>query len=243
MATTARGSGVTAAAYGVCSALSVLLSGRAAHSGGGARGRGGRRRAAGRAAVGAAAATDLSSLRQRPCRRPGRCCRGPGTSRSTRPTGWRWAPGWCRRAPATGRSTVLVANGNAGDRSVRAPLAAALADRGLGRAALRLPRLRRQPRQPVRAGAGARRACRPPVPRRRGGRAGPDRSSTARASAPPSSPSWPSSTRPPRSCCAPRSSTSPPSGSGTTRTSRSGRSCGTASRRPSTSRGWSPRSR
>src|SRR6185437_9162541 len=61
MATTARGSGVTAAAYGVCSALSVLLSGRATH-GGGARGRRGRRRAAGRAAVGAAAATDLLPL-------------------------------------------------------------------------------------------------------------------------------------------------------------------------------------
>ncbi len=31
------------------------------------------------------------------------------------------------RAVSDGRSTVLVANGNAGDRSVRAPLAAALA--------------------------------------------------------------------------------------------------------------------
>ena len=131
---------------------------------------------------------------------------------------WFVAPGEPDR-----RVGVLVATGNAGDRSLRAPLAAALAHHGLAvllfdyrgyggnrgrptqdglardvRAALRFLARRRRP-------AAATGCC-----------------TTARASAQPWSPSSRPSIRPPVSCSAHRSSISPRWAGCTTRSSRSG---------------------
>ena len=135
-------------------------------------------------------------------------------------------------------AAVLVASGNAGHRGHRAPLAEALRrGRAVG-AALRLPRLRRQPGQSQRGRAGPRRAGRPrpswsrtPTCRRSAS------STSARASAPPWSPSWPPSTRRPGWSSGHRSSTSPRSPPCTTRSCRRGRCCVTGSRWPSRSPG------
>ena len=77
-----------------------------------------------------AAAVDLLSRRPVRCRRPRRCCPVAGMSSCDTEDGIRlgawFFPAHRRRGPA-----VLVCNGNAGDRSVRAPLAAALNRMGL----------------------------------------------------------------------------------------------------------------
>ena len=115
---------------------------------------------------------------------------GAPRSRSSPTTGCGWPPGWPRPTGPDRRIAVLVAPGNAGNRLDRAPLAARSPPR-VHRAAAGLPRVRRKPRPAQRKGA-ARDADAADTYWRHGPTGS---SSSARASAPPSSPGSP--TQPP----------------------------------------------
>lgn len=71
--------------------------------------------------------------------------------------------GWFLPSDAARGPAALVFNGNAGDRSYRAPLAASLARQGWSVLLFELPWLRRKSRQPVRGGSGRGCACRAPT--------------------------------------------------------------------------------
>ena len=132
---------------------------------------------------------------------------------------------------------VLVANGNAGHRGHRAPLAEALHDAGLSVLLFDYRGYGGNPGSPSERGLALDvRAARDFLIEDAACRRSAS-STSGRASAPRWSPSSRPSTRPPGWSCAPRSSTSPRSPPSTTRSCRCGRCCATASRWPSSSPG------
>ena len=117
---------------------------------------------------------------------------------------------WFVPGPTTDAPAVLVANGNGGHRGLRAPLARALSAAGLGVLLFDYRGYGGNPGSPARRASPSTSELRAATSSRRPVYPKGGSSTTARAWAAPSSPSWPPSTHQPDWCCGPRSSTWPP---------------------------------